>query len=198
MTPRRTEIGFTLIEIIVVCTVAALLAAIVTTALIKGIFAAKSSSCLSNLQQIAKGLELYRGDNDGFFPPYGFQDFSGIKARQAEFKRSLDSYGTTDETFFCPLDTHKRTPFLGEFYSFENTSYWMPLDVYFAASAGPGGAMHFNASNVAKPSELPIFTDQSWLVEEESGKRLRQTSHKDRLNVLYLDGHVKSQAVSPP
>ena len=191
-------LAFTLLETIVACTVAAILAALVSAVLLKGVFAAKSQSCLSNLQTISHSLELYRSDADGMFPPYALQDFSAMKERQVDFKRSLGLYGATDDKFYYPLDSHKRTQFLGEFYSFQNTSYWMPLEVYFAAAAGADEAMVFNPSTVAKPAEMPILADQSWIVEQEGGQRIRQTAHKDRLNVLHLDGHVKSLPVSPP
>lgn len=67
MQPRRTA-AFTLIELLVVVAIIALLISILLPTLVKARNQAKSAACLSNLKQIANGLQMYKDDNAGYFP----------------------------------------------------------------------------------------------------------------------------------
>ena len=57
---------FTLIELLVVIAIIAILAAILLPTLKSARDRGKSANCQSNLAQFAKGMEFYRGDNDGY------------------------------------------------------------------------------------------------------------------------------------
>lgn len=57
---------FTLIELLVVIAIIAILAAILMPALKSARDRGKAANCQSNLAQFSKGLEFYRGDNDGY------------------------------------------------------------------------------------------------------------------------------------
>jgi len=60
--------AFTLIELLVVIAIIAILAAILFPVFAKARERAKRSSCTSNLNQIAKAVNMYCDDNDGMFP----------------------------------------------------------------------------------------------------------------------------------
>ncbi len=60
--------GFTLIELLVVIAIIAILAAILFPVFSQAKAAAKASACLSNVRQIATGMTLYGGDNEGVMP----------------------------------------------------------------------------------------------------------------------------------
>ena len=62
--------GFTLVEIVVVLTIAALLSSILFTSFKSVSEGNKKSSCQNNLVQIYQGLRQYGQDNDGNFPAY--------------------------------------------------------------------------------------------------------------------------------
>lgn len=60
--------AFTLVEILVVITIIALLAAMLFPVMVEARARGYRTSCASNLRQIGQGLEMYRGDSDGILP----------------------------------------------------------------------------------------------------------------------------------
>ena len=67
----RRDIGFTLVELLVVIGIIAVLIAILLPVLAKAREAAKTTSCLSQLRQVGYGLALYINDNNQFVPHRG-------------------------------------------------------------------------------------------------------------------------------
>jgi prepilin-type N-terminal cleavage/methylation domain-containing protein len=62
--------SFTLIELLVVIGIIAILAAMLMPALGKAREKARQTECVNQLKQISLGVEMYRGDNRGRFPPW--------------------------------------------------------------------------------------------------------------------------------
>ncbi|MBC8064664.1 MAG: prepilin-type N-terminal cleavage/methylation domain-containing protein, partial [Chlorobia bacterium] len=67
--------AFTLIELLVVIAIIAILAAILFPVFAQAKMAAKKTSDLSNMKQIATGTMIYLGDNDDVFP-MNYQDWT--------------------------------------------------------------------------------------------------------------------------
>jgi prepilin-type N-terminal cleavage/methylation domain-containing protein len=65
---RICERAFTLVELLVVITIIALLAAMLFPVLVEARARGDRASCASNLRQVGQGLEMYRGDSDGRLP----------------------------------------------------------------------------------------------------------------------------------
>jgi prepilin-type N-terminal cleavage/methylation domain-containing protein len=65
-TPRKA--GFTLIELLVVIAIIAILAAILFPVFARARESARRSACLSNMKQVALGLNMYAQDYDERFP----------------------------------------------------------------------------------------------------------------------------------
>ncbi len=61
--------GFTLIELLVVIAIIAILAAILFPVFAQARSQAKKIQCSNNFNQVGKGVEMYKGDNDAKFPP---------------------------------------------------------------------------------------------------------------------------------
>jgi prepilin-type N-terminal cleavage/methylation domain-containing protein/prepilin-type processing-associated H-X9-DG protein len=65
---KRGSKGFTLIELLVVIAIIAILASILFPVFAKAREAARSTSCLSNLKQLALAVKMYVDENDGNYP----------------------------------------------------------------------------------------------------------------------------------
>lgn len=65
---KRT--GFTLIELLVVIAIIAILAAILLPAMNQAREAARGAICVGNLKQIGQSMEMYRNDNNDYYPVY--------------------------------------------------------------------------------------------------------------------------------
>ena len=72
------RLGFTLIELLVVIAIIAILAAILFPVFAQAKIAAKKTSCLSNVKQMATAAQIYLGDNDDSYPPNTTYDLSGF------------------------------------------------------------------------------------------------------------------------
>ncbi len=69
MTSSKSSLsGFTLVELLVVITIIAILAAILFPVFAASKEAAKRSSCLSNMKQLGTGFVLYLSDNESTYP----------------------------------------------------------------------------------------------------------------------------------
>ena len=68
VTSRRPRRAFTLLELLVVIGIIALLATILFTMISRVRESGRRTTCLNNVQLIAKAVLLYANDNEGFFP----------------------------------------------------------------------------------------------------------------------------------
>ncbi len=70
-TGNRANIAFTLIELLVVIAIIGILAALLFPVLGSAKNRAQATVCLSNLQQLSLGWQLFTDDHDGHYPPNG-------------------------------------------------------------------------------------------------------------------------------
>ena len=92
MTHRRdpkNRLGFTLIELLVVIAIIAILAAILFPVFAQAKVAAKKTSDLSNMKQVATGVTIYLNDSDDTYPENQIGDFSNWPASTAEWTSSI-------------------------------------------------------------------------------------------------------------
>ena len=97
----RTARGFTLIELLVVIAIIALLAAILFPVFAKAREKARQTACLSNMNQIAKALEMYKGDYDGFYVP-SYVGLPPTFNTQRAWPSLIYSYVQSQDVFICP------------------------------------------------------------------------------------------------
>ena len=191
--------NFTLIEMLVVggCLSLALLLPALSTARERG----RVASCISNLKQISWREIMYADENDGYrVTPAEFStgeyignqiDMLDTRSIKNKFygnypasKLILWGYSLEDNSkitaenkavFRCPSD---------ELYNEKSTviSYF---DVIFTKNK-PTAAARYNYNEVANPGKVTIWFDQ----HVNLGTVF--TNHQNKVNAVYMDGHVKS------
>ena len=158
--------AFSLVELLIVCGIIALLAAIAIPSFRVQSARAKSVACLSNLRSIGIGFQQYLAENNGKFP-----ELAAARPDRSEELPSIDTvflpYVEDPEVFRCPADT--------ELYSKTGTSYYWNSALNGQAAAG------LNLFGlISDISRIPILVDKDgWHKYTEN-----------RVNHLFADGHA--------
>lgn len=165
MSRRR---GFTLIELLVVIGIVALLLAIALPLLASSRSAARSMACAVNLRQIGLLTAVYLDDHGQVFPVLN------NRTSKAEPVPAMDTalIEPSDDpaVFDCPADEM--------WFEQAGTSYFWNFTVN-----GQHVEQLFSIVGGASPSRVPLVSD-------------REAFHpdlRDRINVLYADGHAKDE-----
>ncbi len=105
-TPQRR--GFTLIELLVVIAIIAILAAILFPVFAQAREKARAISCLSNLNQLGKGIMMYNQDYDETMPYWNFSlnadAFGGNGHFENWWFNSIYPYSKSVQVLKCPDD----------------------------------------------------------------------------------------------
>ena len=117
--PRRVNLGFSLVELLVLLAILSVLAAVLMPVMARAREHAGASTCLSNLRQIGTAIQMYSQDYDNYMP-YApdcftkifemnggtkyFEPLGSAAKAQPDIKDILRPYGATDQVFHCPDD----------------------------------------------------------------------------------------------
>lgn len=110
----KAEKGFTLMELLVVITIIAVLAALLMPVLSSAKARAQRTTCLNNLKQINTAMQLYAGDNHDTLPAapntaalgYITNEFDVFyKGLVKNYLGLQDASSPQDKVFACPADT---------------------------------------------------------------------------------------------
>jgi prepilin-type N-terminal cleavage/methylation domain-containing protein/prepilin-type processing-associated H-X9-DG protein len=157
--------AFTMIELLFVIAIIATLAAVLFPVFARAREAARRSSCASNLEQIGVALGMYAQNYDGRLPRKN-NDF-GVLYR----------YASSVDVFYCPSDNQEHE------WRFKTMKLPAAVGTYGEDSRIP---IQFSSSYVYKGG-YTIEDRVDTMIAGES-----KAFHSDRVNVLYLGGHVKS------
>jgi prepilin-type N-terminal cleavage/methylation domain-containing protein len=162
--------AFTLVELLVVITVIAILAALLLPAVTRTKLRAQQIQCLNNLKQLAAARQLY-------FDDYGDFNLIGAQAYPTWADR-FKPYGVTAGLMLCPntFGTNSESPDMGNWLLgtadhpwFYPTNYFplrgginagsYALNRYLTGLANIGNGWQFGKHIPAHPSETPAFAD---------------------------------------
>jgi prepilin-type N-terminal cleavage/methylation domain-containing protein/prepilin-type processing-associated H-X9-DG protein len=217
--------GFTLIEILVVISIIAVLAGILFPVFSSVKRSAKQSSCLANISQQTRGVQLYLTDNSERYPIVTDSDDKSVywftpdpeqviflKERlkfASTMKQVLNPYLKSPEIWSCPLDSGGNLlyksiegvdipPVADSTYKKRGTSYASNPSVFITGQSDPLQCKSPDGKSILSNSQIAIFLDSSpfWHLRGGADEKWEEKS----TNVGYADGHTKfhSQFGSDP
>ena len=208
-----TKQAFTLIELLVVIAIVAILAAILFPVFSQAKEAAKSTACLSNMNQIGIGLVMYETDNDD---QIFFRTVSATSVGRTRVANPTYLSKTVDPTtYYHELWYNLLVPYV------KSTKVWScPSDAQPTVSADSTGTANINrsyivssaieslnATQVGNTASTIVVTEKwstsgdTW-VDQMDGDMLPQqleinemntpaSRHHGGMNSTFFDGHAK-------
>ncbi len=199
--------GFTLVEILVVVTIIAILAALIFPLASKMVAEGHKAKCTSNLRQISAAIMSYAADNDGKIVP----DFNG-EYRWAELlqvKGYLNT-GVTEQNFSQAVKPSGSLICPSARIKFDGT-YWVSADKggrcygstyglnryvsYYNEDPTRGTFRQLRLQGISKPANLYLLTDShgtSVLNYPHIPEVFPVKIHNGAANILFCDGHVET------
>lgn len=189
--------GFTLLELLVVCTVIGLLVGLLLPAIISARDAARVSQCAGHMRQLGMAVALYSGERDGIFPR---SQHSAFANGELVWSRAVARYLGEDETrwtnllrgvYHCPSDSRARMLSYG-------------VNVYF--ELGPDDDYEGKPSTWRYRSEVPhpartiLFAENNSLADHimpnfwaglSDVADVAYARHRGSANYVFVDGHVE-------
>lgn len=172
--------AFTLIELLVVIAIIAILAAILFPVFAKARERANKTACISNLNQITKGILLYCDDNEGKFPrgmdwwdKTNYPELSnanppvpllwaGNPVKDTKWKDEdgpIGAYLKTRDVWRCPSDKGIYGVPGNSLYKQANSSYMWPSPLAFKRVAGVMSYAPYSVSQVKFPTRCFMISD---------------------------------------
>jgi len=206
--------AFTLIELLVVIAIIAILAAILFPVFARARENARRSSCQSNLKQIGLGVAQYTQDYDESLPSSWIDEANANPAYPGtdRWMDLVQPYIKSTQIFNCPSDSGNGVPYAirdpKHYGSYAlNSAYYGDANVA-GPNSGPAGRKLSQIQAVsttiyAADADTSTNWELAWdyishepmIDTTKSPRQLGVFSerHLDTINVLYCDGHVKSQ-----
>jgi len=196
----KPRLAFTLIELLVVIAIIAILAGMLLPALGKAKAKAQAIDCLSNVRQWGMGIRMYTDDYQGYFPYEGAPgDISTGFNADAWYnavpplvgqRKLMDLYrekqapvpGKQKSLFICgSVVTNLPVPPI-------NTAAYFLYG--FNNRMDPNGAPQFKISQVIRPTETVVFTENSENDFPSTSGVYTPARHNGRATLAFVDGHA--------
>lgn len=193
----RNRNSFTLIEILIVITIIAILAAMLLPALNTAREKARRAVCINNLRQIGLAVAIYREDFGGRIPisvyeaqnpgnqssyPFQFRQFEGQSWSATFF---YPNYIRDYNIFFCPSRIDK------------SKSNWQVLTDESAGNNQFYGRMSYVYGDSGKlwltPGDFDTNTSRRSLMQDANYDDVNERANHNREgnNVLFFDNHIE-------
>ena len=212
--------AFTLIELLVIIAIISILAAVLFPVFAQARDKARSTSCLSNLRQIANAYTMYMGDYDGTLP------LTNHSGGLASWINASQPYIKSRGLYRCPSDG-SQTPWAQTDAEWTDTTYPVRRSSYFlnawlAGGNNDGASVYGNDPAIKNPASV-IYVAESveesksdhfhpmcwgtpdpayaaapctaalfaWNATKSETAEIALRRHQDGSNYAFVDGHVK-------
>ena len=217
---RAAKRHFTLIELLVVIAIIAILAAMLLPALKRAREQAKAAKCSSNLQQWAKGFQMYADSEDGWPVPKSCLDPDAVARNTSQITKGWHHYYCKPRELSAPsatpakwwagesingCDSHDHTILQGN----DNTK----MCAYFSYAINQymlwGGTYYKRITKFRAPTKIAHVLEVALLAPEGGTLPVSNTpdnikvgsydsshaprygyNHNKRMNVMFVDGHI--------
>ncbi|MBI1375001.1 MAG: hypothetical protein GC159_19970 [Phycisphaera sp.] len=217
-TRRRDARGFTIVELLVVCSIIVLLLAILVPGMARARYVAKVTVCNANFHQWGVGTMIYASDNMRFFPSQKINRSVGRNMWDVSnaFLPSVIPYGVDWQphgrsVWYCPLRYHpsqdakdqndalKKMRYTDNSFTIFCQMWWVPRPDTTKWFPNAPGSLTGWPLKVTDPmrQDRPILTDilnarvgTGWNVEARGGGHPWQ-GLVESTTLLYNDGHTE-------
>jgi prepilin-type N-terminal cleavage/methylation domain-containing protein/prepilin-type processing-associated H-X9-DG protein len=194
--------GFTLIEILVVVSIVALLAALAYPAIKSAIAASKNAGCMGNLRTLGAAVHSFTADHGGFLPN------PTLESGKPRWTIQISPYMTiaTNRSersgrypFYCPASTINPDPRYNRLsdqlsYAFNSRLSTNSNSIPLVAVQVPSRTLMMvdNKAYKEEPDVNQVLTGSSTtLINEKSLERIPYERHRGHANILFVDGSVQ-------
>lgn len=181
----RLQRAFTLIEILVVIAVLSILMAILLPVFFHAKNRARGSACESNLRSIGTALNMYAQDNDGGYPTEWSPGHSTtwLPGGWEGWEVDVMPYVKTRQIFQCPMQP--------------------PVHMSYGIAGWAANFQYRREFEFQRPASTVMAADQSWPLwhgvragpyDDDGDADIWNVAlrHEGRVNICFVDGHVKS------
>jgi prepilin-type N-terminal cleavage/methylation domain-containing protein/prepilin-type processing-associated H-X9-DG protein len=203
----RRAPAFTLIELLTAVAIVSILAALVSTGLVRMRKTASQAGCLNNLRQIGAAWHLYLADNNRTFPSFNtYQMYywgggQGTWGGPSPETRPLYPYLSEEKAFRCPSDIG--TGGRGAFHKLSGNCYVMANSAQRGILSRAGATNRVAIAGVydqlQKPANTILVFEQTVRASEPGYKNATTAAYyrnnwhpNDTSNILMADGHVET------
>jgi len=181
---KKSRLGFTLIEMLVVIAIIALLATLLTPMVGRVMDKAKQTACKSNLHQIGIAAQGYANDNGGYLPYATYNSSTRWYTKLAPYAGG----GVLGKQSIWSCPSTKKNVWLGYGWNYHGLGH-SPQD----PRLGPTSYISEKGSLVllADVRYAMDFVGNKDVIPTKSGGTPPSRVHSDGLNTLFVGGHVQ-------
>ena len=205
MTHNRTSRGFTLIELLVVIAIIAILAGILFPVFARAKSQAVKTQCMSNMNQIGKGIAMYVDDYNYTIPLAHIKE--DVNAWDNSWRERIFPYTRSKEILLCPVPIHLRWDWDLQRRPRKNVSHY-GMNVFIAVYTAHDGWCKM--SQIFRPAGIILISenyDGDWSAEPwhneaggtntgKEGKFWPYHSDEDTKGGVFIFGDTHAKYVS--